>query len=487
MTLLVATGLRKQFGGLTAVNNVDLAVDRGQILGLLGPNGSGKSTVMNLIMGIHRLNAGRMLFDGMDISGWPANRIARAGVAMVFQHARPLPQQTVLENVTLALLPDRILNFRIAPATRRAAREILAMVGLTAVADRLPSELAYAGLRRLEFAQALARKPKLLLLDEPFAGLSAAEVREFATLIRELRSDARAILLVDHNVRSVRDLADRIVAMSAGSKIAEGTPDETLANADVRGVYLGRADGRHVPPPATAATAAAPDLEARNVVVRYGKATALHGVSLSVPAGSVTAVVGLNGAGKTSLFNAICGLVAKQGEIVFRAEPITAWPPDAIARHGVVLCPETRELFGEMTVQENLQIGGSALTPPGLHERMDFVETLFPRLAERRRQAAGTLSGGEQQQLAIGRALMMKPRLLLIDEPTLGLAPVILDLISEAIEALRASGALSLLIAEQNITFALRHANAVHLLEHGEIVWSGSAAEFQKDVGHRIL
>ncbi|MBV9813582.1 MAG: ATP-binding cassette domain-containing protein, partial [Acetobacteraceae bacterium] len=473
------------FGGLKAVNNLDLTVDRGEILGLVGPNGSGKSTAMSLIMGVHRANAGRMLFDGADISRWSANRIARAGVAMVFQHARPLQQQTVLENVQLALLPDRILNLRHALQTRRAAEELTAMVGLSDVADRLPSELPYAGLRRLEFAQAMARRPKLLLLDEPFAGLSAGEVREFSTLIRELRGDARAIILVDHNVKSVRDLADRMLAMSAGSKIAEGTPEQTLANAEVRAVYLGEASDRR-PPPA-APTEAAPDLDARDVIVRYGKATALHGVSLRVPAGSVTALVGLNGAGKTSLFNAICGLVAKQGEIVFQGDAITGWAPDAIARHGIVLCPETRELFGDMTVRENLQIGGNMLAAARLRERMEFVETLFPRLAERRRQAAATLSGGEQQQLAIGRALMMKPRLLLIDEPTLGLAPVILDVISEAIEALRASGDLSLLIAEQNITFALRHANTVHLLEHGEIAWSGDAAAFADDVGHRVL
>ena len=274
--------------------------------------------------------------------------------------------------------------------------------------------------------------------------------------------------------------------MSAGRKIADGTPEETLANAEVRKVYLGEGGDTRYATPENESVADI-DLDARNIVVRYGKATALHGVSLRVPAGSVTSLVGLNGAGKTSLFNAICGLVPKQGEVVFRGTAIGAWAPDAIARHGIVLCPETRELFGEMSVRENLQLGGNLLAPAALRERMDFVQTLFPRLAERRRQAAGTLSGGEQQQLAIGRALMMKPRLLLIDEPTLGLAPVILDLISEAIEALRATKQISLLMAEQNITFALRHANTVHLLEHGEITWSGAADAFLNDVGHRIL
>jgi branched-chain amino acid transport system ATP-binding protein len=228
-------------------------------------------------------------------------------------------------------------------------------------------------------------------------------------------------------------------------------------------------------------------LDARRVTVRYGKAVALREVSLAVPEGGVSAVVGLNGAGKTSLFNAVCGLTPMSGEITYFGTPLAGRSPDSIARDGIVLCPETRELFGDMSVLENLQIGGQLLDTAALRRQLDYVETLFPRLAERRRQNARTLSGGEQQQLAIGRALMMQPRLLLIDEPTLGLAPVILDLISEAIEAIRAVGHMSLLIAEQNMTFALRHANPIHLLEQGEITWSGRPEHFAQEVGHRLL
>jgi branched-chain amino acid transport system ATP-binding protein len=484
--LLEAKGLHKRFGGLRAVNDVDVSVDRGEILGLIGPNGSGKSTVMNLIMGIHRADSGRIQLDGREISGWAPHKIAQAGVSMVFQHSRPLLQQTVLQNVQLALLPDRVFNLRMSPQIEREAYDVLGRVGLADVADRRPSELPFAGLRRMELAKALARKPALLLLDEPFAGLSASEVREFSALIQSLREQGRAIILVDHNVKGVRALVDRIVAMSTGMKIADDLPDRVLENQQVREVYLGSQDKPAVAIPETPSDASIV-LDARNVTVRYGKATALHDVSLHVPEGGVTAVVGLNGAGKTSLFNAICGLVPKSGDITYRGASLAGRPADQIARDGIVLCPETRELFGDMTVLENLQIGGNLLSAADLRRQLDFVEALFPRLAERHRQNARTLSGGEQQQLAIGRALMMKPRLLLIDEPTLGLAPVILDLISEAIEALRATGEISLLIAEQNMTFALRHANAVHLLEHGEITWSGPANHFLDDVGHKIL
>ena len=482
--LLQATGLHKRFGGLRAVNGVDLSVGEREIVGLIGPNGSGKSTLLSLLMGIHRIDGGTVQIGATDITGWPPHKIAQSGISMMFQHSRPLLQQTVLENVVLALLPDRMLNFRFSDELLARARDILAQVHLADVADRLPGELAFADLRRLELAKTLAAHPRLMLLDEPFAGLSATEVREFSILIRAMRDEGRSVILVDHNVKGVHALVDRMVAMSSGSKIADDSPDHVLADEQVRRVYL----GSHEPGAAVAApdSSAASILEVSELTVRYGKATALDKVSVTVEQGAVTAIVGLNGAGKSTLFHAVCRLVQSTGTIRFDGHPI-ADRTDQIARSGIVLCPEKRELFGDMTVFENLKMGGSHLPVAEFRQRIDFVETLFPRLAERRKQNARTLSGGEQQQLAIGRALMMKPKLLLIDEPTLGLAPVVLDLISETIEKLRASGELSLFIAEQNITFALRHANSIHLLEQGQIVWSGPTHRFADEVGHKVL
>jgi branched-chain amino acid transport system ATP-binding protein len=214
--------LTKRFGGLVAVKDISLNVKAGEILGLIGPNGSGKSTVMKLIMGIVRPDAGFVRITGRDVAGLPSYKIARMGVGIVFQHSRPLHRQTVRENIKLALLPDKLTRLLADPGIEERVHAIAERVGLGAVLDRLPSTLPFADLRKIEIAKAIARDPKVLLIDEPFAGLTQQETAAFSQLIAELRDDGRAILLVDHNVKSVARLVDRVLAMYVGERIAEG-------------------------------------------------------------------------------------------------------------------------------------------------------------------------------------------------------------------------------------------------------------------------
>jgi ABC-type branched-subunit amino acid transport system ATPase component len=490
--LLEVCGLTKRYGGLVAVKDMSFSVAPGEILGLIGPNGSGKSTVMKLIMGIERPNAGRVLIDGQDVAGWPSHRVARRGVGLVFQHSRPLHRQTVGENIKLALLPDSLLKLVADPAVDERARAIAQRVGLGAVFDRLPATLPFADLRRLELAKAIARDPKVVLVDEPFAGLTSGEVGAFSDLIAGFRAEGRAVLLVDHNVKSVAALVDRVLAMYLGEFVAEGSAESVMANPTVRQVYLGAGTIKTASRPAIEARPGPPLLEVKDLCVFYGKAQALENVSIHVKQGEFVSVVGLNGAGKTTLFNAISGMVPCGGSVHFDGAALAGRSPAAIARGigsagGIVQCPESRELFGSMSVRENLDLGGARLSPAERARQLDWLFDLFPILKSRATQAAAKMSGGEQQMLAIARALMMQPRLLILDEPTLGLAPVILEQLSHALETLRTTTPITVLLGEQNVTFALPHADRVYVLEHARIIWEGDPARFEREVGKAYL
>jgi branched-chain amino acid transport system ATP-binding protein len=483
---LEVKGLTKRFGGLVAVRDMSFAVRAGEILGLIGPNGSGKSTVMKLIMGIERPDDGSVRICDVEVAGAPSHKIARLGAGMVFQHSRPLHRQTVLENIKLALLPDKLTRLLADPDTDTRARAIAARVGLSHVLDRRPGTLPFADLRKIEIAKAIARDPKVLLIDEPFAGLTATETAAFSDLICELRDDGRAVLLVDHNVKSVARLVDRVLAMYVGERIAEGTADQVMRNETVRRVYLG-GDIQTAERPESSFRDTTPFLEVDNVSVFYGKAQALDKVSIHVHAGEFVSVVGLNGAGKTTLFNAISGMLPYAGDIRREGAALRGKTAATIARNGIVQCSEGRDLFTDMTVRENLDLGGQHLPPAENADQIGWLFDLFPILRARQKQAAGTLSGGEQQMLTIARALMMKPKLLILDEPTLGLAPVILEQISKALERLRQTTAITVLLGEQNVTFALPHADRVYVLEHARIVWEGGPARFAAEVGTGYL
>ncbi|HET6182491.1 MAG TPA: ATP-binding cassette domain-containing protein [Acetobacteraceae bacterium] len=486
MPLLEVDGLTKRFGGLVAVRDIGFQIRGGEILGLIGPNGSGKSTVMKLVMGVEHPNAGRIKLEGTDVAGWPTHRIARNGVGIVFQHSRPLHRQTVLENIKLALLPDSLFRLAAEPGVDRRAYEIAVRVGLGTVLDRRPGTLPFADLRRMEMAKALARDPRVVLVDEPFAGLTPAEVADFSALIDGFRREGRAVLLADHNVKSVAALVDRVLAMYLGERIAEGTADQVMRNETVRRVYLGGKIEKHARPEVEA-RGGTPLLDLRGVGVLYGKAQALQDVSLHVHEGEFVSVVGLNGAGKTTLFNAISGLVPYSGAIDWACESLRGRSPAAIARAGIVQCPETRELFGDLSVRENLDLGGQHLAAADRQNQLAWLLGLFPILGERERQPARTLSGGEQQMLAIARALMMRPRLLILDEPTMGLAPVILEQLSKAMTRLRETTDITILLGEQNVTFALPHADRVYVLEHARIIWEGDPGRFAQEMGTGYL
>src|SRR5271165_1724377 len=222
-------------------------------------------------------------------------------------------------------------------------------------------------------------------------------------------------------------------------------------------------------------------LEARELYAGYGETAVLHGISFEVPEGGVTALLGANGAGKTTTLRAICGMIRTQGEIHLGEERIDGMATEDIARRGVGHVPDGRGTFMELTVEENLRLGAYSRRDTGVAADMEKVFGYFPRLRQRLRQQAGTLSGGEQQMLAIARALLLHPRLLLLDEPSFGLAPLIVQDIFAILHRIRADEGVSILLVEQNASLALDIAEQAYLLETGRIVISGPAAEIKRD------
>jgi branched-chain amino acid transport system ATP-binding protein len=223
-------------------------------------------------------------------------------------------------------------------------------------------------------------------------------------------------------------------------------------------------------------------LSVRNLAAGYGETRVLHGLSFELAEGGITAILGANGAGKTTTLRALCGLVRPRGEIYFSGKRIDGLATEDIVRRGVAHVPDGRGTFSHLTAEENLRLGAYLRRDRAEVARdFDHMYTMFPRLKERREQQAGTLSGGEQQMLAIARALMLRPKLLLLDEPSFGLAPLVVQEIYRVLRAINARDRVSMLLVEQNATLALDLADQAYLLETGRVVLSGSSQSVKAD------
>ena len=239
---LEISGLVKRFGGLTATNDVSFTVEPGQSVGLIGPNGSGKTTIFSQIMGEHRQNAGTIRLDDTEISSFSTPRRIREGVSRTYQVPRPFADMSVAENIRVGLMPNSIWQMVRHGPDQDRERELALAVGLTDdQLTRLPSELSMGDLRKLELARTLATDPRVLLLDEVFAGLTVSEITVMSDLLHQLRRDGMTFVIVSHDLRALEPLVDRAIAINQGVKIAEGTYADVVADEAVRASYLGTA------------------------------------------------------------------------------------------------------------------------------------------------------------------------------------------------------------------------------------------------------
>jgi branched-chain amino acid transport system ATP-binding protein len=481
-TQLVVDDVTKRFGGVEAVSHVSFNLAEGEVLGVIGPNGAGKSTLLSLISGGQRPNSGHISFAGQRIDRMPTHAVARLGIGRAHQIPRPFGRMTVLDNVRVAAHSVSAGQKGLERDT--SARDVLEVCGLTRHVQRPAGSLALLDLKRLEIARALALQPRLLLLDEVAAGLVGPEIDTVVELIRRVRVRGTTIIVVEHVQTLIQQLAEHVIVLDWGRKIAEGTPREVARDAKVVEVYLGTQDAGPAAqrPTASARTEVQPVLKAEGLCVDYGKLRALRSVDVEVRPGEVVAVLGANGAGKSTLALALAGLVRpSNGRIVLDEVNVTQQPAHLRARSGIALCHEGRRLFATMTVAENLSLG-AARGGPGVRpvaERLERVYQLFPEVSERRLARAGQLSGGQQQMVAIARALVAEPRVIIFDELSLGLAPVVIDRIYPALEQVRDWG-IGVVLIEQNVHRALAVADRAYLIERGEISFSGTPEQLEQ-------
>jgi ABC-type branched-subunit amino acid transport system ATPase component/ABC-type branched-subunit amino acid transport system permease subunit len=491
--MLELSGVQRHFGGVRAVDGVSLTVRAGHVHGLIGPNGSGKSTLVNVISGLYAPGAGQMRLRGRELPRGSLHRAAQAGIARTFQNLQVFSELSALDNVMVALAgssgrPLPLVMLGVGRAGERRAQAdalaLLELVGLGHAACTRAKDLPYGAQRFLEIARALARRPGLLILDEPAAGLAHPDVLRLIEILRKIAARGITAILIEHHMSVVNELCDFVTVLDEGRIIAEGTPDEVRRDPRVIAAYLG--DG------GAAASAARPlderaVLRVENLHAGYGASEVLSGISLEVRAGSVTALIGANGAGKTTTMRALSGMIRPtQGRILVDGEEVQALAASRIARLGLAHSPEGRRIFAPMSVEDNLLLGGYARLPKlagfaaPARDGLERVYALFPRLKERRSQVAGTLSGGEQQMLAIGRALMANPRIILLDEPSMGLAPVVVQEVFAIIARLKEEG-ITLLLVEQFAKSALEVADYAYVLEHGRIAIHGTPEALARD------
>ena len=474
-------GVTKRFGALAAVDGVSISVRKGELRSVIGPNGAGKTTFFNTLTGNLPKDGGKVFFKGQDITALEPYQIANHGIARSFQILSIFKDLTVFENIRVSVQSKTTYRFSMLAVTdtlteiNREAERILDQVGLRPLRDQIAMNISHGDQRLLEIGITLAMKPELLMLDEPLAGLAAKERVKIAGLIRALAGE-HTVILIDHDIDQILNISDRITVLAQGKVIAEGSPDEIQANPLVQEAYIGGFDREHLVSHPPQRRTDVPLLTVERINTSYGKSHILHDVSLAVYPGELVCLLGRNGAGKTTTLHSIIGLTPPwRGEIRFGGEAIARLQPEQISRKGIMLVPQGRRIFPNLTVQENLEIAFMQAGRNG-HPVVwtpDRAYELLPQLGRLRARRGEQMSGGELQMLAIARALMSNGQLLMLDEPFEGLAPTIVEGLWKVINELKKE--MTILLVEQNADLALSLGDRVYVVNNGQIEFEGAA------------
>ena len=476
------------FGGVCAVNCVGLTARPGHVTSIIGPNGAGKTTVLNLMCGFYKPDQGSVNLGARDCANLPSHAIARAGIARTFQTTQLFSSMSVIDNLLIAQRKGKFGSFLSAfvmkekdEDLRQIAEGLLVFVGYEGPIHRRAGDLPHVDKRLVEIARALATQPQVLLLDEPAAGLSHHDTERVSALIKRIADAGVTVVLVEHHMNLVMSISDFIIVLDAGSCIAAGEPAVVRSDPAVLEAYLGERglEGR----PRERAWRGEEDnvLAVQHLSAGYGAAPVIDDVSVRVNSGELIAVLGANGAGKSTLMRALSGLHRPvKGAVLLAGRDITSFGAHRIAGMGVVLVPEGRQVFPELTVMDNLCLGAYCRVDFDADREIEEMLDRFPALRARRNSRAGLLSGGEQQMLAIARGLIAKPKVLLLDEPSLGLAPTLVNKLFSVLADMRDEG-ITVLLVDQMAGLALSVADRGYVLESGRVVHEGLARAIQDD------
>jgi ABC-type branched-subunit amino acid transport system ATPase component/ABC-type branched-subunit amino acid transport system permease subunit len=491
--VLEVENVSKHFGGIRAVIGASLTVGAGEIHALIGPNGAGKTTLFNLVSGLYVPDTGTVKLIGRDINGLSSHQICHQGLARSFQITNVFQGLSIYENLRLSLQAQHAMRFNIwrdvdsYPEVHTETAELIKFLGLEGIEHIPGGDLSYGGQRLVDLGIALGSKPQVLLLDEPLAGLAAAERERVSNLVKNIAANI-PVLIVEHDIDRVLGFSQRVTVMNQGEVLMAGAPSEVRSDRRVQEIYTGTG----IPEVETkrseeAGAGATQVLRFEGVNTFYGKSHILNDATLDVRDGEIVALLGRNGAGKSTLLKTLAGLVPPaSGIIEYEGRNIAGLPAPDIARLGIGYVPQGRGLFAGMTVRENLSLGRLARKTDGSNGVVWSEEQIleyFPRLKERMNIAADYLSGGEQQMVAVARAMSGNVKLLLLDEPFEGLAPTVILELFKAFDQLRRHT--SIVIVEHNLDLVLALADRVFALERGAVFHQGPAEPLLTDLAYR--
>ncbi|HWK01617.1 MAG TPA: branched-chain amino acid ABC transporter ATP-binding protein/permease [Xanthobacteraceae bacterium] len=472
------------FGGIRAASGVSLKALPGRVTSIIGPNGAGKTTVLNMIGCFYRPGSGSIRLGDVELAGQSATVAARTGISRTYQTTKLFPSLSVMDNVLIGLRRGRMGNPIGALAQSKdvaLAEGLLKLVGYEGSRDCPAADLPHVDRRLVEIARSLALKPEVLLLDEPAAGLVQGEKIALSKLLRQIADLGIAVVLVEHDMALVMGISDEILVLDAGKPISSGEPAKVRSDPAVIAAYLGSGELKAKPRPAGWTGSGEQVLAVKALDAGYGSVGVLKSVGIDVGTGEMVALLGANGAGKSTTMRALSGLLRPCiGAIALDKEQIERLPAHEIARRGLALVPEGRQVFPELTVLDNIQIGAYRRGKGDYSAEVEAILKRFPRLRERLHLRAGLLSGGEQQMLAVARGLMAKPKILLLDEPSLGLAPAMIEELFSVLADLRDEG-ITILLVDQMAALTLAVADRGYVLEQGQVVRADTAEALRGD------